>query len=340
MILRDKRCSHLARNCTSHRLTALPDALAFGMWWVVIVHVSIVSGCLLASNNPSTATAVVAGDMPAATSAIHARVIRAPEAKPSDRFRYFFTTRIYDSPFQPVPMWDRGCMKKCWIERTNVWTAPGSDWFKRKVMIGRAGYFWIGIFSFLLIFAPALLGFIVSYYTPRVCLSCRSLTFLVYTSCQSVLIIVATFRSAFYQNTGAHMDSIWTEVERSFKRAKGENWSLWTVIRVIWLALTAFITLVAVCGSIFTSFAGTLMQIMGVYRNCNCFIPVNTWFRNPDAELINLASDTQEMRDSSKYWKTTGFAAIGFLAAVCYIGWWYQRYLRRRFEERIFDLAR
>ena len=30
-------------------------ALAFGIWWMTIVHVSALSGSLLASNNPSTA---------------------------------------------------------------------------------------------------------------------------------------------------------------------------------------------------------------------------------------------------------------------------------------------
>lgn len=45
--------SNLGDNDTSH-------ALAFGMWWMVIVHVAVVSGCLLASNNPSTVTAIVA----------------------------------------------------------------------------------------------------------------------------------------------------------------------------------------------------------------------------------------------------------------------------------------
>ena len=34
-------------------------ALAFGVEWMIIVHVSIVSGCLLASNNPAAAVAIV-----------------------------------------------------------------------------------------------------------------------------------------------------------------------------------------------------------------------------------------------------------------------------------------
>jgi len=34
-------------------------SLAFGVEWMIIVHVVIISGCLLASNNPSTSTGIV-----------------------------------------------------------------------------------------------------------------------------------------------------------------------------------------------------------------------------------------------------------------------------------------
>lgn len=34
-------------------------ALAFGIWWMNIVHVAAISACLPASNNPSTAAAIV-----------------------------------------------------------------------------------------------------------------------------------------------------------------------------------------------------------------------------------------------------------------------------------------
>lgn len=38
---------------------ATARALAFGIWWMIVVHVSVISGSLLASNNPSTAAAIV-----------------------------------------------------------------------------------------------------------------------------------------------------------------------------------------------------------------------------------------------------------------------------------------
>jgi hypothetical protein len=230
-------------------------------------------------------------------------------------------------------------MKKSWVQHTRVWTADENEWFKKKIDIGYKGYCWIGFLSFLLVSTPAALGFIVSFFTPRVCLSCRSLTFLVYAACQTVLIIVATWRSYFYQHLGPDVNNILTEIRRSFNRITG-NLDVWSIVGAGWFLVTVVVTLAAIGGSIFTGFAGTLMQIIGVYRNCKCYIPASTWQYNPGAELINMATDTQEMRNSSKYWEGTGIGAISFLAVVCYMGWWYQRYLRRRFEERVTELGR
>ena len=55
-------------NDTSH-------ALAFGMWWMVIVHVAIVGRCLLATNNPSTITAIAA----ATIADENGRIVYAPQ---------------------------------------------------------------------------------------------------------------------------------------------------------------------------------------------------------------------------------------------------------------------
>lgn len=44
--------SQLGDNTNAH-------ALAFGEWWITILHVAIVSGCLLAGNNPNTLQAIM-----------------------------------------------------------------------------------------------------------------------------------------------------------------------------------------------------------------------------------------------------------------------------------------
>ena len=44
--------------------------------------------------------------------------------------------------------------------------------------------------------------------------------------------------------------------------------------------------------------------------------------------MVSLASDTQEDRDSSKYWSIAGYLALGMLLCVTCLGWCCQRYLR------------
>lgn len=134
-------------------------SLAFGMWWMVIVHVAIVSGCLLASNNPSTVTGIAAERL--ATHSPHKTESHSPIS--------FFMRRVYHSPFMPVPLWDRGRMKQKWIESTRSWKA---SWFRDRIRI-RIGWILIPATAFLLIFIPSCLAFIISYMTPRVCLGCR-----------------------------------------------------------------------------------------------------------------------------------------------------------------------
>jgi hypothetical protein len=109
------------------------------------------------------------------------------------------------------------------------------------------------------------------------------------------------------------------------------------------LTIARLFTLVPILGAFFTGFAGTLMQMMGVYQNCRCSIPFWQWF-NPSTNegvWVNLAWDTQKAREmSDKYWRPCGYIAIGFMSAVCYVGWWYQRYLRGHFEQRVWELER
>jgi hypothetical protein len=82
-----------------------------------------------------------------------------------------------------------------------------------------------------------------------------------------------------------------------------------------------------------------LMQIIGVFRNCLCAAGLSDWWHigqvNP---AINLAADTQEARDSSYSWLWMGSVASAFMVVICYVGWWYQRLVRRRFEYAVEEL--
>ena len=95
----------------------------------------------------------------------------------------------------------------------------------------------------------------------------------------------------------------------------------------------------AVAWSVFTAAGSTFMQITGVFSNCRCSIPIGTWWK-PYNEWIPLSGHPEEDRASSGRWELAGNLAIGFLAFVCYIGWWYQRYIRRKFVVRVRSLGK
>jgi hypothetical protein len=309
-------------------------ALAFGMEWMVIVHVSIISGCLLASNNPSMLTAIAADDRLGPSSPTAQSIM--PEF-----FRWFKRTPIYDSRFKPVSLWNRGCMKKCWVENTTAWKLekpPGTYDFRKEIELSAWHYVLIVVSAFLLIAIPSALAINVSYHTPRVCVSCRSMTFITYTAAQTLLIIFAAIRAYDYHST---------ENELNHSKPRPDINHLFRDIRWIfgdfdsgrWLFLaSAFATALV---ALFTGFAGTLMQILGVYRSCICSIPAYAWFLPgplKGKQSINVASDTQVARDNSRYWEWTGVAAMVFMALVTCWAWWYQEGLRRRVDETIIGL--
>jgi hypothetical protein len=75
------------------------------------------------------------------------------------------------------------------------------------------------------------------------------------------------------------------------------------------------------------------MQLMGVYRNCFCALPIQYWY-NRRAEEVSfpISSNTKDdIYSAETFWKGLGGGAVGILCLTCYIGWWYQRRLRFNF---------
>lgn len=306
-------------------------SLAFGMWWMVIVHVAIVAGCLLASNNPSSVSAVVAASIVDENDGLSEH-----EADRTEMFWALGRKSVYQSPFKPVTLWNRGCMKKSWIENTAAYRAEdnGRLWFRKQVELSAMTYILIGISAFALVFLPSCLAIVVAYNTPRICFSCRSVTFIFYTVCQLVLIVIATLRSYLYSGN----DSSETQANGSaFGQSIEDQGRSRHRLRGLFLAA---LSIPAFLGAIFTGFASTLMQLVGVYRNCYCEVPASAWFSSHgNDEWIDWATDTQLARDQSKYWVRTGIASIVFMLVVTWTGWWYQRYVRHLLEDKIRKLA-
>jgi hypothetical protein len=78
-----------------------------------------------------------------------------------------------------------------------------------------------------------------------------------------------------------------------------------------------------------------MMQIMGVYGNCLCALPVQYWHNRsvPDAYVFMGSNSSNDIRAADTFWVNTGIAAVVFLCVTCYAGWWYQRMLRYTFRD-------
>ncbi|CAD6592014.1 MAG: hypothetical protein ASARMPREDX12_005566 [Alectoria sarmentosa] len=294
-------------------------ALAFGIWWMNIVHVSAISGCLLASNNPATATAIV--KLGRVKVKLQERLNYANERfelEDKIQARLEAWSRLplsYKARYEPVWMWTRGKSKAGWLRRTSAWK---QHWFREKVEMTVPGWIFLAIVAFSLVFFPCALAFWIEYSTPAKGVGCRSLTILVYASTQ----LTFTILSAWSHFKASHDQDYW-EAHRWLSRLR-RKW--------VGVSIAVIFLIPAWVAAVFTTFAGTLMQITGIYDNCLC-ASSGYWTFGPTS-TVQLAADTEAARNASLYWQKAGYTALIFLAVVTYIAWWCQRYLREKFTER------
>ena len=153
--------------------------LAFGIWWMNIVHVAAISGCLLASNNPNTAAAIV--KLRQIKIGLKERLGLANERSEMEdkiQARLEAWSRLpltYKARYEPVWMWTRGKSKAGWLRQTSAWKQP---WFRKNVEMTLPGWLFLTFIAFSLVLFPCILAFWVEYATPAVGVGCRSLTIL------------------------------------------------------------------------------------------------------------------------------------------------------------------
>ncbi|MCJ1369577.1 hypothetical protein MMC20_000789 [Loxospora ochrophaea] len=290
-------------------------ALAFGIWWMCILHVTIISGSLLASNNPSTVVAIVGRgrdqgsknqSKPALEATVQAKIEKLSQA-----------SLVYDSRYEPVWMWDRGKTKARWLRGTQAWK---KDWFRQKIEISDTGWIGLIVVAVFLIMFPCAIAFWIEFQTPARGVACRALTIIVYTVGQIVMIILTAW-SHFKASQDAND---WTR--HAWLRHLKHKWLGYFVALLLlfpaWLA------------ALFATFAGTLMQITGIFENCLCGMSIGHWIHSGTG-IVSLAQDTEADRLSSSDWIEAGTLAMVFLAAITYLGWWAQKYLRETFTFRV-----
>jgi hypothetical protein len=261
----------------------------------------------------------------------------------------FLFAAVYESHYQPVWMWDRGRSKRDWIrqvQETEKYPA-GEEGVKHHVIedigedygakyhfrvpktlgtLGNIEWFYITILAIGLIFYPFVLATLTSYWTPTLGLSCRSFTFVVYFIFQFWLgaLWVIDFQRV---DVNKRCKVFWQPKAGPFTKLWFPTWfgiALWFGFLV----------------SVFTTLVGTFMQITGVYGNCLCNMPLSLWGRLNTDDGRNFRfqisnNSWQDIHYASKYWVSTGLAAIALLLIVTYGGWWYQRHWRAKFVKLI-----
>lgn len=212
--------AQLGDNDTSH-------ALAFGMWWMTIPHIAIVSGCLLAGNNPNTLEAIV--PLPSGpsignedrrepqlgrqstTNGANAITGTGPDAH--EQLTRQHTERgwlmrklptfgpTYDAQYQPQWMINRGRSKREWLfclievhERRELDLSQDAleqlYGLQARLDVELGDWSTLIVFALLLFMIPCMFGFLVAYLTPQVGVSCRSFTVLMYATSQIGLLLL------------------------------------------------------------------------------------------------------------------------------------------------------
>ncbi|KAF8853806.1 hypothetical protein BDZ45DRAFT_63521 [Acephala macrosclerotiorum] len=167
--------------------------IAFGMWYMILPHIAVVSGLLLAGNDPNTLEAVLAHDIDNLENVYS-------EGELSNLLNPYFEL-AYESRYRPQWLWFRGRSKRDWIQK--VWATyeycdsprrgmpPILDNdmvdLKEKTAMTLKGWAVVLGLTLLLLEIPYVLAFLTAFYTPQVGVSCRSLTFTVHAITQLCL---------------------------------------------------------------------------------------------------------------------------------------------------------
>ena len=300
---------HLHLECgklpTNPELHGSLRALLIGIRWMIIPHVAIVSSLLLAGNNPSTFEAVVG----------------KPAIEHPSVLGIFALS--YPSRYKTEWMWFRGRSKYLWIERAlrKHNDESASPDFNIVATFSLLDWVVAVLLTVILITVPFVLAFLTSFYTPNIGVSCRSLTVLIYfiTQILQLGLWVWVLKTSTVCSGGVlHSPMKWT---RSTK-CNACRCLIW------WILATVFGV-----SSIFTAIGGTIFQLLGVYRNCLCAIPIQYW-RNPDDADVYVSLGTNNAADimaARTWWVGMGGVAVVFLVINCYLAWWYQSRLRGLF---------
>ncbi|KAI5861680.1 hypothetical protein GGS23DRAFT_611828 [Durotheca rogersii] len=320
--------NNLGDNDTAH-------ALAFGLWWMVIPYLAIISCAMLASNGTSALNGIVYDGSTVTRPdeyepSFWAQQIKKAEAYPVLGWAirqvegYSPIETASEGRFQTVKLWKRGLNKQEWVqeairdyEHSASEGAPGdrlspSD-LRRSLQLNRRDVLYVLFGAAFAVLVPCCLAFLTSYNTPQAGLSCRSLTYLVYAVSQACEMALWASAARLRVRHGAR----WSEACPTSKKV-----AWWGQVFVGFF-------------SIFAAAGGTVMQLLGVFRSCTCKVPVRYWPRlhDPSAYIVLSDNTAEDIAAAQHWWTATGTTAVIVIGIVCALAWWHQRRLRKVFRD-------
>ncbi|KAF2476029.1 uncharacterized protein BDR25DRAFT_379698 [Lindgomyces ingoldianus] len=322
---------------STYGISSTAHRLAFGMFWMIIPHVAIVSSVLLAGNNPSSWNCVASqyssadldelSHSPGSSTAVDkGRFSLGSSRKWLSSFYAMLYQPSYQSIYHSASLWNRGTNKAMWLSSLSAENSLPS--VKSEVLhLGTTKWLFYCIFpAMFLLVIPSLFGIMISYVTPVVGISCRSGAILVYVSAQILLTI------------------LWIVDVRLWKRdSKGEFLTLGSPPRGSWAQKLPWYILgfLGVLATFFFSILSTIFTFINLYVNCLCFFPIWHWWDryNSNAQVYLGSNSDEKINNARRYWTPCGLSATAFLVAAAYIGWWYQRRLRAQFRDLVDNLG-
>ncbi|KAF2121779.1 hypothetical protein BDV96DRAFT_562338 [Lophiotrema nucula] len=292
-------------------------AVAFGLWYGVIVIVAIMSSIPLGIDNPASLEAIFSDEEESHDDNGHTeatddlRTFTANTAMPVEEpattslFHCMQSTayHFHSSSFRIVWLWKRAYILRKWAEEMPLPSTHVAKMINSHVPRIVSG-----------VIAASLIGLIcagacwISYQTPSVGFGCRSVSHLTYAISQIILIGVWW---------------LWYSA-RTIAQKEESSFSISSI--PVYL-----LTSLALLASLSASIGGTIMQLVGVFHSCICMASLRYLLpslRNDGMVLVN--SDTAAHRKNSRWWLIIGGCGIGLISLLGLVGWMYQARLREK----------
>ncbi|OAP54246.1 hypothetical protein AYL99_11347 [Fonsecaea erecta] len=262
--------------------TDTANGLACGIWYSWLVILSVAANCFAGSVNAGL------------TKTTLGRYIDLSERSLPLRERYFnsmlwdeWLARIQTNPQETLSDLRPTDILLLHVKDDNTVFLEARQKVKSSsITIGNGLQLLIGhSCAWLCVATPVAGAFIISYNTPTVGLDCLSFNFLVY----GILAFVTPALHVAYQ---------WT------LRNKGNKYMKAALKTTYWLF---------VCANAAVLTIGTVLQLAGVYRSCQCQLLFAS-----ESDLIEVNRNTPlAVENAKKYWLPVGYVAFGLVWVVC-----------------------